>query len=530
MTNSIREIPQSAGFLVIGSNTTENHPVIGSMIKNEVVNKKKKLIVVDPRKIELAKFADFYFAIKPGTNIAILNGFMHVLIKEGLFDKEFAEKRCEGFDELAKTLEKYTPEYVADICGIDNADDIVGAARLMAELKPMALYYSMGITQFMSGVNGVKSTANLQMLLGNMGVAGGGVNPLRGQNNVQGACDMGALPATYPAYMPVASDENKAKFEAAWGGTGLSTKPGLTLVEMMNAAHAGQVKAMYIMGENPVMSDPNQQHVIESLEHLDFLVVQDIFLTETAQYADVVFPACAFIEKEGTATNTERRVQPMHRVLKPKDDVKDDWWIIMQIARRMGANWDYEEPKDIFKEITAVTPSYAGITYKRIEEELIQWPCPTKEHPGTQILHKETFSRGKGIFTAIDYTPPFEETDREYPIILTTGRILEHFHSGTMTRNSKVLDETVPEGFVEMHPNDASNYNISDGELVAVSTRRGSIRIKAKILKRSKPNVVFIPFHFFESCANKLTVDCLDPVCKIPEYKVCSCKIEKISA
>jgi formate dehydrogenase major subunit len=530
MTNSIREIPQSAGFLVIGSNTTENHPVIGSMIKNEVVNKKKKLIVVDPRKIELAKFADFYFAIKPGTNIAILNGFMHVLIKEGLFDKEFVEKRCEGFDELAKTLEKYTPEYVADICGIDNADDIVGAARLMAELKPMALYYSMGITQFMSGVNGVKSTANLQMLLGNMGVAGGGVNPLRGQNNVQGACDMGALPATYPAYMPVASDENKAKFEAAWGATGLSTKPGLTLVEMMNAAHAGQVKAMYIMGENPVMSDPNQQHVIESLEHLDFLVVQDIFLTETAQYADVVFPACAFIEKEGTATNTERRVQPMHRVLKPKDDVKDDWWIIMQIARRMGANWDYEEPKDIFKEIIAVTPSYAGITYKRIEEELIQWPCPTKEHPGTQILHKETFSRGKGLFTAIDYTPPFEGTDREYPVILTTGRILEHFHSGTMTRNSKVLDETVPEGFVEMHPNDASNYNISDGELVAVSTRRGSIRIKAKILKRSKPNVVFIPFHFFESCANKLTVDCLDPVCKIPEYKVCSCKIEKISA
>ncbi len=434
------------------------------MIKNEVLNKKKKLIVVDPRKIELAKFADFYFAIKPGTNIAILNGFMHVLIKEGLYDKEFVEKRCEGFDELSKTLEKYTPEYVADICGIDNADDIVKAARLMAELKPMALYYSMGITQFTSGVNGVKSTANLQMLLGNMGVAGGGVNPLRGQNNVQGACDMGALPATYPAYMPVASDENKAKFETAWGATGLSIKPGLTLVEMMNAAHAGQVKAMYIMGENPVMSDPNQQHVIESLEHLDFLVVQDIFLTETAQYADVVFPACAFIEKEGTATNTERRVQPMHRVLEPKGDVKDDWWITMQIARRMGADWDYEEPEDIFKEITKVTPSYAGITYKRIEKELIQWPCPTKEHPGTQILHKETFSRGKGLFTAIDYTPPFEETDREYPVILTTGRILEHFHSGTMTRNSKVLDETVPEGFVEMHPNDASNYNISDGE------------------------------------------------------------------
>ena len=530
MTNSIREIPQSEGFFVIGSNTTENHPVIGSMIKNEVQNNKKKLIVVDPRKIDLAKLADYHFAIKPGTNIAILNGLMHVIVKEGLYDKEFVEKRCEGFEELAKTLEKYTPEYVANICGLDNAGDIPKAARLMAELKPMALYYSMGITQFVSGVNGVKSTANLQMLLGNMGVAGGGVNPLRGQNNVQGACDMGALPVSYPAYQPVANEDNKNKFETAWGAKGLPMKPGLTLVEMMNAAHAGDVKAIYIMGENPVMSDPNQQHVIESLQKLDLLVVQDIFLTETAQYAHVVLPSCAFIEKEGTTTNTERRVQPMHRVLKAKGSAKDDWWIIMQIARRMGANWDYEEPKDIFEEITKVTPSYAGISYKRIENELIQWPCPTKDHPGTQLLHRENFSRGKGLFTAIEYTPPFEETDREYPVILTTGRILEHFHSGTMTRNSKVLDETVREGFVEMNPNDASNFNISDGELVSVSTRRGSIRIKAKVAKRSKPNVVFIPFHFYESCANRLTVDCLDPVCKIPEYKVCSCKIEKISA
>ncbi len=530
MTNSIREIPQSEGYLVIGSNTTENHPVIGSMIKNQVQNNNKKLIVVDPRKIELAKFADYYFPINPGTNIAILNGFMHVLIKEDLYDKSFVEKRCEGFEELRKTLQKYTPEYVAEICGLDNPDDIVKAARLMAGMKPMALYYSMGITQFVSGVNGVKSTANLQMLLGNMGVPGGGVNPLRGQNNVQGACDMGALPVSYPAYLPVANEDNKKKFEAAWDVSNLSMKPGLTLVEMMNAAHKGELKAMYIMGENPVMSDPNQQHVIESLQEMELLIVQDIFLTETAQYAHVVLPSCAFIEKEGTVTNTERRVQPMHRVLKAKGQAKDDWWIITQIARRMGADWDYDEPKDIFKEITKVTPSYAGMTYKRIERELLQWPCPTKDHPGTQLLHKDNFSRGKGLLTAIEYTPPFEETDREYPVILTTGRILEHFHSGTMTRNSKVLDETVPEGFIEVSPNDASNYNISDGEIVSVSTRRGSIRIRARVAKRSKPNVVFIPFHFYESCANRLTVDSLDPVCKIPEYKVCSCKIEKISA
>jgi len=528
MTNSIREVPVSDGFFVIGSNTTENHPVLGSMIKDAVINKGKRLIVADPRRVELSRYADYYFQVKPGTNIAILNGLMHVLIKEGLYNKEFVASRCEGFDELAKTLEKYTPEYVAEICGLDNPGDIPKAARLMARLKPMALYYSMGITQFVSGVNNVKSTANLQMLLGNMGVPGGGVNPLRGQNNVQGACDMGALPVSYPAYQPVANEENKAKFEKAWGVTELSVKPGLTIVEMFNAAVGGQLKAIYEMGENPVMSDPNQHHVIEALEALEFLVVQDIFLTETAQYADVVLPACAFIEKKGTATNTERRVQPMHQVLPPCGDARDDWWITTEIAKRMGAKWDYTKPEDIFEEIRAVTPSYAGITCERIEKELIQWPCPTTDHPGTQYLHKDRFSRGLGLFTAIEYTPPAEGTDAEYPMILTTGRLLEHFHTGTMTRNSKVLDELVPEGFVEMNPNDAKNYNITDGEVVAVSTRRGSIRIKARVTEKSKPNVVFIPFHFFEAAANKLTIDALDPTCKIPEYKVCACKIEKI--
>jgi len=529
MTNSIREIPLSAGFFVIGSNTTENHPVMGSMIKNAVINNGKKLIVVDPREIELSRYADYYFQIKPGTNIAILNGFMHILIKEGLYDKAFVETRTEGFQELAKTLEKYTPEYVAEICGLNNPEDIPKAARLMAELKPMALYYSMGITQFVSGVNNVKSTANLQMLLGNMGVPGGGVNPLRGQNNVQGACDMGALPVSYPAYQPVANEENKAKFEKAWGVNGLSAKPGLTIVEMFNAAIGGQLKAVYGMGENPVMSDPNQHHIIEALEALEFLVVQDIFLTETAQYADVVLPSCAFLEKQGTVSNTERRVQPMHQVLPPHGEARDDWWIIAEIAKRMGAKWDYAKPEDIFEELRTVTPSYAGITYGRIEKELIQWPCPTTDHPGTQYLHKDRFSRGLGLFTAIDYTPPAEGTDAEYPMILTTGRILEHFHTGTMTRNSRILDELVPEGFVQINPNDASNYNIADNEVISISSRRGSIRIKARITNKPKPNVLFMPFHFYEAAANVLTIDALDPACKIPEYKVCSCRIEKIA-
>lgn len=531
MTNSLREIPLTESFLVIGSNTTENHPVIGSMIKNAVINNGKKLVVVDPRKIELAEFADVFLQIKPGTNIAILNGFGHVLIKEDLYDKEYVKTRCEGFEEMAKTFEKYTPEYVAEICGLDDPSLIVKAARIFAESKPMALYYCMGITQFKSGVNGVKACANLQMLLGNIGIAGGGVNPLRGQNNVQGACDMGALNAVYPAYQTVASEDNQKKFKEAWKTSiELSVKPGLTVVESLNSAIEGSLKALYVFGENPVMSDPNQQHVIEALEALDFLVVQDIVFTETAQYADVIFPGRAFLEKEGTVSNTERRVQVMHKVVSPAGESQDDWWIIMQIANRMGASWDYTCAEDIFEEVRKVTPSYAGLTYARMDRELLQWPCPNEDHPGTQFLHKDKFSRGLGLMSAVEYAPPAEDVDPEYPVILTTGRILEHFHTGTMTRNSKILNEIVDEAFVEIHPNDASNYNISDGEMISVSSRRGSIRIKAKISGIPKPNVVFIPFHFAEAAANRLTIDALDPTCKIPEFKVCACKIEKINA
>lgn len=531
MTNSIREISLTEAFLVIGSNTTENHPVIGSMIKQQVINKGKKLVVVDPRRIELAKYADVFLQIKPGTNIAIMNGFAHVILKEGLYDKEYVKNRCEGFAELEKTLQKYTPEYAAGICGIDDPSQIVKAARILAKAKPMALYYCMGITQFKSGVNGVKSCANLQMLLGNIGVAGGGVNPLRGQSNVQGACDMGALNAVYPAYQPVGSEENRAKFMKAWSGNfEFSMKPGLTIVESLNAAIAGSLKALYVFGENPVMSDPNQHHVIEALEKCEFVVVQDIMMTETAQYADVVLPGYAFLEKEGTVSNTERRVQLMHRVVKPTGDCREDWWIITEIAKRMGVHWNYGCAEDIFEEVRKVTPSYAGITYARLEKELIQWPCPTESHPGTQFLHRDKFSRGLGLLSALEYADPAEVVDAEYPVILTTGRLLAHFHTGTMSRNSSILEAIINEAYIEINPNDASNFNVKDGELVSVSTRRGSIRIKVKISDRPKDNVVFIPFHFYEAAANKLTIDALDPVCKIPEYKVCACKVEKISA
>ncbi len=529
MTNSIREIPVSDAYLIIGSNTTENHPVIGSMIKKEMITKGKKLVVVDPREIEMSKYADVYLQIKPGTNIAILNGFMHVILRDNLEDKEYVANRCEGFEDLKAAVEKYNPEYVAEICGLDDPQKIVDAAHILAEAKPMALYYCMGITQFKSGVNGVKSCANLQMLLGNLGVEGGGVNPLRGQNNVQGACDMGALNAVYPAYQKVGDEAMKEKFEKAWGGSNFSMKPGLTIVESLNAAIAGDVKILYVMGENPVMSDPNQHHVIEALESLDLLIVQDIVMTETAQYADVVLPGFSFLEKEGTASNTERRVQVMHKVVEPVGDNREDWWIIMELAKRMGHTWNYTKAEDIFEEIRTVTPSYAGLTYERMEKELLQWPCPTEDHPGTQYLHKGKFSRGLGLMSGIEFTPPAEDVDPEYPIILTTGRVLEHFHTGTMSRNSRILDAIVPEAYIEIHPNDANNYNLSNGDLVAVSTRRGSIRLKAKVTTRPKPNVVFIPFHFAEAAANKLTIDALDPGCKIPEYKVCACKIEKVA-
>lgn len=516
---------------MIGSNTTENHPVIGSMIKNEVINKGKKLVVADPRRIPLAEHADVFLQIKPGTNVAILNGLAHVVLKEGLYDKAYVESRCEGFEETAKVLEKYTPEHVAQICGIEDPQLIVKAARILAEAKPMALYYCMGITQFRSGVNGVKCCANLQMLLGNIGVAGGGVNPLRGQNNVQGACDMGALNAVYPAYQPVASEDNMKKFKEAWNTSlEMSIKPGLTIVESLNAAIEGKVKALYVLGENPVMSDPNQHHVIEAFEALDFVVVQDIVMTETAQYADVVLPGRAFLEKDGTASNTERRVQVMHKVVEPAGDSMDDWWITTQIANRMGANWKYDSAKEIFEEVRKVTPSYAGMTYERLEKELIQWPCPNEQHPGTQFLHKDKFSRGLGLLSAIEFAAPAEDVDPEYPVILTTGRVLQHFHTGTMSRNSRILTEIMNEAFVEINPIDASNYNVSDGELISVSTRRGSLRLKAKVSDMPKPNVVFIPFHFAEAAANKLTIDALDPTCKIPEFKVCACKIEKINA
>ncbi len=522
MTNSIDEIKDADCILVTGSNTTECHPIIGLKIKQAVKNG-AKLIVADPRRIELAELADVYLQFRSGTDVAWLNGIMNVIINENLLDEKFINERCEGFDEFKKVVLDDTPQKTEEITGIP-ADDLIKAARIYATSNKASIIYSMGITQHTSGTDNVFSIANLAMLTGNIGRESTGVNPLRGQNNVQGACDMGALPPVFTGYQKVVDTQARTKFEEAWG-VKLPEAPGLTVVEMLNVA-GKKIKAMYIMGENPMVSDPDLTHVEESIKALDFLVVQDIFLTETAQLADVVLPTVSFAEKDGTFSNTERRVQLIRKAIKPIDESKPDWLIITELANKMGYKMEYTSPEAIMEEIARLTPSYGGISYERLEKERgLQWPCPDSSHPGTKFLHKDKFVSGKGKFQPVRYRQPAEEPDEEYPFRLTTGRILYHYHTGSMTRRSKGLDEICKEGYVEINPQDAASLGINDGDIVTVSSRRGSIKIKVKITDIVGQKVVFIPFHFAESAANVLTNAALDPIAKIPEFKVCAVNI-----
>jgi len=525
MTNSIEEIKDADCILVTGSNTTECHPIIGLKIKQAVKNG-AKLIVIDPRRIELSEWAYMYIPFKSGTDVAWLNGMMNVIINEGLLDEKFINDRCEGFDEFKKVIMEYTPEKVEKITGIP-AEELIKAARIYATADKASIIYSMGITQHTTGTDNVFCMANLAMLTGNIGRESTGVNPLRGQNNVQGACDMGALPNVLSGYQKVADTYIRAKFEDAWG-VKLSELPGLTVVEMLNEA-GKKIKAMYIMGENPMLSDPNLAHVEESLKSLEFLVVQDIFMTETAKLADVVLPAVSFAEKNGTFTNTERRVQLVRKAIEPIGDSKPDWIILVELANKMGYQMQYNSTAAVMEEIAKLTPSYGGISYKRLEEEGgLQWPCPDLLHPGTKFLHKDKFARGKGKFHPVKYREPAEVPDEEYPFWLTTGRLLYHFHTGSMSRNSRGLDEICKEGYIEINPQDAASLGINDGDIVTVSSRRGKIKIKTKLTDIVSPKVVFIPFHFAESAANVLTNAALDPIAKIPEFKVCAVKISTI--
>jgi len=526
MTNTIADIGEADVILITGSNTTENHPVISSVIKRAVKFKGAKLIVIDPRNIKIAGFAKMWLRQNLGTDVAWINGMMNVIIKEGLYNKQFVADRTNNFEAMKAVVEKYTPEYVETITGIPAAA-LQEAARMYATAKAASIVYCMGITQHITGTDNVKSLANLSMLCGHIGKPGTGVNPLRGQNNVQGACDMGGLPNVFTAYQLVNNADAVKKMEAAWGVTGISTKVGLKVTDMIPKAHSGEIKALYIVGENPLVSDPDLHHAEKSIRHLEFLVVQDIFMTETAKLADVVLPSACFAEKEGTFSNTERRVQRVRKGVEMPGEAWDDWKITCELATRMGYPLKYENANAIFEEIRLVTPSYAGLTYQRLEEEGIHWPCPTADHPGTPILHGVQFPIGKGNFHAIEFIPPAEKTDNDYPMYLTTGRVLYQYHTGSMTRKTEGLNERAPENFVEIAETDAARYGVKSGEVIHIASRRGAVAAKVSVSPKAVAGTVFMPFHFAESAANLLTNAALDPVSGIPEYKVCAVKLSK---
>jgi predicted molibdopterin-dependent oxidoreductase YjgC len=514
-------------FLVIGSNMTEAHPVASTFLKNAVL-KGAKLIVVDPRRHRLVDFADMHLPLKVGSDIALLNAIMHVLIAEDLYDKAFVDASTTGFDQLKETVAAYPPEQVVDICGID-ADTIREVARLLASVKPVMVCYTLGITEHTCGKNNVMSTANLQMLLGNMGVEMGGVNPLRGQNNVQGACDMGGLPNVLTGYQPVGDPAVRERFSQAWGRK-IPERPGLTITEMVEAMLAGRLKGLFVIGENPKLSDPDWQHFHHALKALDFLVVQDLFLSETAQVADVVLSAASLAEKEGTFTNTERRCMRFSRAIDPLGDSLPDWEILSRLSTAMGYPMNYRDAEQIFDELASLTPrSYAGMSYARLGLDGLQWPCPDGDHPGTAFLYQDAFARGKGRFHAVVYQDPAEMPDADRPYFLTTGRMFAHYHTGTMTRISPHLDVEQRTGYVEINPQDAAPLHIQDGDIVILASRRGEMEAPARVTAAVSPGTLFLPIHFGENPTNVLTsAEAVDPFAKIPEFKVSTVQLRKL--
>lgn len=538
MSNSIAEMKDLECFIVTGSNTSETHPVISTFLKQAVRQNGAKLIVIDPRETEMARFADLWLRQKPGTDTALFNAMAHVIVKEKLYDEEFIGQRTEGFSDYIESLEEKTPEWAEKISGVP-ADDIRRAARIYASANRAAFYWGMGISQSTHGTDNTLTLTNLALMSGHVGKPGTGLNPLRGQNNVQGCSDSGGLPNVYTAYQPVTDDEIRTKFERFWYGPDsnwrLPDQPGLTVTEMVDGILTGQVKGWYVMGENPLMSEPNLRHAQEAIEHLEFFVAQDIFFNETNVYADVILPAASFAEKEGTFTNSDRRVQRVRQAIEPVGQARADWEIICDLAQRLekklgreqSAGWDYSHPSEIWEEMRQLTPDFGGIDYDRLEREGgVHWPCPSFDHPGTPYLFEEGFPSGRGKFYAVEYGTESELPDDEYPFILSTGRVLYHWHGGTMTRVS-ALDEIWPECTVEIHPNDAARLALKTGDWVDVSSRRGKITARLLVTGRSPEGTVFIPFHFAEAAANVLTDNRLDKRAKIPDYKVCGVKIEQ---
>jgi formate dehydrogenase major subunit len=527
MTNSIAEIQHASCIFAIGSNTTASHPVIGIEVTKAVRNG-ARLIVANPRKIDLCRFASLWLPHRPGTDVALLNGMMHIIVRDNLHDSGFIQARCEGYEALVDSLQKFTPYNVEKITGL-SGEKVAEAARLYAMHDPAMILYAMGITQHTHGTDNVLAVSNLAMLTGNLGKPSSGVNPLRGQNNVQGSCDMGALPNVYPGYQPVNNAEKRKIFEQAWNCE-LDPNPGLTLTEMLDAVEEKKISALYIMGENPVLSEPDASRARQALEAVEFLVVQDIFLTETALLADVVLPAAAFGEKSGTFTNTERRVQRVYKAVEPAGQSLPDWEIICRIARAMGADgFGFGNESEVFDEIARLAPAFGGMNYQRLEISGLQWPCPSYGHPGTPILHRDKFitDSGKGCFKTLDYRPPAEEADEEYPLLLTTERSLYHYHTGTMTRRVNGLNVLRPAELVEINPEDARTLDIKDSDTVRVVSRRGAVTARARVTSDSPRGVISMTFHFAESPTNILTSPALDPVAKIPELKVCAVRVEK---
>lgn len=528
MTNSILDIAEeSSCILITGSNTTEAHPLVASHIF-KAKERGAKIIVIEPRQIQMAYHADLYLRQRPGTDVAWINGMMNIILNNGWEDKEFIASRTEGFEALQEKVKEYTPDKVEQITGIPK-DDLTKAAEMYAKSGKSAIIYCMGITQHISGVDNVLSCANLAMLTGNVGKRGTGVNPLRGQNNVQGACDIGGLPNVLTGYQNVTDETARKKFEDAWG-VKIQPQNGITLMEMMQGASEGTIKGMFILGENPLMSDPDITHVKEALKKLELLVVEEIFPSDTTALAHVVLPGASWAEKEGTYTNTDRRVQLIRKAVEPPGEARADWQILCDIGKKMSPKgFDFASPRGIFNEIATLTPIYAGISYNRLlKNGGLQWPCRTPNDPGTEVLHANSFSRGKGLFNAIDFREPAELPDKEYPLTLTTGRSAFHFHTGTVTRNSPTLESELHEAYLEMNPDDARKLNVAEDEIVKVASRRGEIRIKLHITDRIGKGILFMPFHFAEAAANTLTNSALDPVAKIPEYKVCAVKTEKV--
>ena len=540
MTNSIEDLATEAkAYFVIGSNTTEQHPVIGMRLRQAVKQRGAQLIVADPRRIPLADYAAVHLQHKAGSDNALINGLMHIILEKGLQDQAFIDERTEGFEAFKLLVEQYTPDRVADITGVP-VEQLYQAAEIMGANKPMAVIWAMGITQHTTGVYNVMNLADLQMLLGNIGIPGGGVNPLRGQNNVQGACDMGGLPNVYPAYQAVTSPEAQRKFERAWGAP-LSNQVGLTVTEIIPGILEGKTRALYILGEDPIMSDPDTNHIRHCLEECDFIVLQEIFPTETAPYADVLLPGVSFAEKNGTFTNTERRIQLVRKALQPIGDAHEDWQIIADLAEKMLAegervesdapysSWKYASPDEIMQEIACLTPSYAGVSYARLENgETFQWPVKDATHVGTPILHVGKFARGLGKFTPIEHIEPAEMPDSEYPMVLSTGRVLYHWHGGEMSRRAAGLLEIYNQPLIEVNEQDAARLGLNGNKRVRVTSRRGYIEAMADVTDRVPPGMVYGNFHFPEASVNMLTIAALDPISKIPEYKVCAVKVEAI--